>query len=1314
MAMGIYSLVKPKIQQWLIGQVDRLSKEQLPIDLKIESLNWSLFFPGIELNGISISPKAGDKTELRNLPPIKIEKISASLDFLQAFTGRLGISTLILDEVSVSVDLDPFLESQGPAQSLPTKVLFNWLKKIPISQLGFKSAHINLQSKKLKTAFALKNFDGLLMNRQDRLVVQIDINDSNVQFTGENTEPIPFRLQLEAIVYPKNLDVSSLKIGILNSLISVNGNFSNLPELPIHPEAQLDYEISSDFSQLSLALKTLMKFPNMSGTAKASGKVSINGLKDIEGGFKLFSQKVIVDQFTIGDIQTSGTYKDSQLELPTFSVTNDAGMVDATDVVSNITVGENGLKADVRGNVKTSQIDINELLIRLGVGDIPVEGFASGQLKCLGNVWPTTEVNCQGDVKAEQIEVRTGEKYDDILLSVDELSATGTATVTQHQVSYRADLIAPLSKGTSDGVITYMNGYKINYSSPDFQFKDVRRLAGLKIEGHTEVSGSTEGNTKAATFGLEMNAKDVFFENFKLGDASTRLSYQKGYLKFADMKGSLGTTKYNVDLTVDLNRKRLNAKGNLPFFDIPEFLTVFERQFTLPIQILGTGNASLEVEGPFALGKLSYNLVTNLNQGSAGGETFDQGQFHFISESGEMKIQNAVLKKTGSDVRMTGLSHPDGTVQLEIEGNRLPLENSENVTKIGSQISGLLDIKMQLTGYVLSPDTKATGRISSLAIEEQEFPASVFDVAITKQNMIGTVDLFGKQLRSKFQFPFTDNGPFQLSLKSKDWNYTTLASLIGAGSLLNDYTAALTGDLELQSDQGGLWSSTGSGTIQKLLLQRGTMQLKNTEPMELKMSNGSISLNRFHLEGDKTFVDIQGKGFSKNELRVKILGQANLRLFQIFLPFLEELAGQAQAEMDISGPLLKPNILGTANIRNGFVKIKGFPHPFEKMSSGIQFSQSRILVETLSGNIAGGTFKGDGSVLIQGPRDFPTSIKARLSDVNFNVPENMRTSGNAEVTLTGNWFPFTLSGTYRVQETLVTKEFTDDGDGSSSLKQSTYLPKMILQNAFEPLLLDLNVILEKPAVVKNSLMDGKVSGSIQVRGVPSRPVLTGRLNSEVGTKLITRDKVFDVQSANIQFTGSEEINPDIYVSARTRITEYDISLLAQGTAKNPQIRMTSVPPLAEQDISSLIAFGVTTQALDRQNEARSRAAKDTASFGATAAAVLLQQKEVKKFTNATGLDVQVSSSYDDTKSVSVQRYTVSRKISDKVRASATQVTGSKSAVEYTLQYRFTNNVSAIARYEDRKASDNTQAYDGSSNQSQSILGLDLEYMKEFK
>lgn len=84
----------------------------------------------------------------------------------------------------------------------------------------------------------------------------------------------------------------------------------------------------------------------------------------------------------------------------------------------------------------------------------------------------------------------------------------------------------------------------------------------------------------------------------------------------------------------------------------------------------------------------------------------------------------------------------------------------------------------------------------------------------------------------------------------------------------------------------------------------------------------------------------------------------------------------------------------------------------------------------------------------------------------------MRTSGSAEMTFSGSWFPFVLSGTYRVQDSLITKSLRIV-DLREHLEAELVFAKMILQNAFEPILLDLNIILDRPAIVKNSLMDGK-------------------------------------------------------------------------------------------------------------------------------------------------------------------------------------------------------------------------------------------------
>lgn len=1307
--IGVYFYFKPKMQSWILGQVTRLSDEKLPVNLKIESVNWTLLFPEVQVEGVSISPKPGD---LKDLPPIEIKKVSASLDIFAIFTGRLAVSSLLIDSPTTVIQLDPFLKDTGPSKPLPMDMLFEYLPKIPISRLGLKAADITIISEKQQLNVHLKETDILVMNRRNRVQLQFDSNESTFLF--EKTE-IPFRLQGEATLNRQSLDLNNVKLGALNSLVTMSGSLEDFARIHMEPKGTVEYEVFSDLEAFYIASTEYFKMPSLSGSIKSSGRLQLADMDKTVAGFKVLGQKIKIDQFDVGDIQFEGQFAKNLLSFSDIALTNEAGLLDVKGLQIEFGKKEGKTALDLRGKILSDQIDMNELMIRIGVGDIPVEGFISADISCQGAILPALEMKCQGSTDAEQFEVRSGPRPEDLIVSVDEFGAKGDFTVTQQGVKYQAKVHVKEDQGTSDGFVSFKEGFKINFATPELHFKNIQHLAGLKLEGSGALNGSTQGDSQAATFQMTLSPKEFFFDNFYLGDVTGKMRYDSGRMYFTEMAGKVGSSAYSANVTVDLNKKRISAKADLPQYELTDVFKIFERIYKMPVEITGTGKASATVEGPFQIGRLSYDLNTTIFRGMAVGESFDRAEFHLISNSGEMKVNNGKLTKNKTDFVMTGVSHPDGQIDLKVVGGKFPLEESENISKLGAQINGLLDVNIALTGHVLNAETDVKGRIYQLNVEEQDFPESTFELDVTKQLLKGKTNLFTGQLLADFAFPLVDGQPFKLDLNAKNWNYATLFTLIGGGNLLNDYNARMTGDLQLASPSGGMWASTGKGTIQNFILQRGNLSLQNKQPMILEMKSGLISLTNFRLDGDQTFFDVKGKEFSKDQLNVHIDGKANLRLFQIFVPFLEEFAGTANISIDTSGSLSKPEVLGNAKVSGGFIKIKGFPHPFEKTQADIQFSQSKILVDGIKGTIAGGTFEGGGTVGIEGPRNFPTNIRARLDNVNFNVPDQIRTSGNADMTFAGSWFPFTLSGTYHVTGGFMDKEF-GGGETANSLRASSYLPKIILQSAFEPVLLDLNILIERPLTIKNSLIDGSALGNLAVRGAPTQPALSGRIVLEPGSKILIRDKTFDVQAASVQFTGSTEINPDLYLTAKSRITEYDINILAQGSAKNPQLRFSSVPPLAERDIVSLMALGVTSQSLERQveNSQKNKSNSSGENLAAAVGGMLFQQGDLKDLQDRTGVQVQVSSSYDDTKNVSVQKFTLSKKLSDRVKASATQTAGSQTGREYSLQYNLTDNVSAIGRYEDRQPSQNSGTVDSAARESQSIFGIDLEFKKEFK
>jgi translocation and assembly module TamB len=917
-------------------------------------------------------------------------------------------------------------------------------------------------------------------------------------------------------------------------------------------------------------------------------------------------------------------------------------------------------------------------------------------------------------VSGDQLEVRSGEKKSDIIAWLDHFEANGGVTVTRSAVSYKTQLKIGQDSGTSDGVISYRDGFKINYATDNLlHFENVKQLAGLKLEGAAAIKGSTQGDSHAATFAMSLNGQNVVFEDFQLGAPTTALRYESGHLFFDNLQGLIGASHYTGAVDVDLVKHRVAGKVSANTFDVQDMLSVFSRRFQMPVSFSGTGSLNAVVEGPFKLGELSYDLNVTLFPGMVAGETYDHAEVSLHSDAGHLRVEKAVISKNKSRIVATGTGLPNGDIDINFHGSDFLLEESENISYLGANIAGNLNFDMRLKGFILAPDVRLTGKFTQTYVEEQELPESDFDVNFFKESVSGKTSLAGGKLLADFTFPYVESAPFHLKLNAKDWNYSTLFALIGGGSLLNDYEAGITGTLDLNAERGGFFAATGEGQVDQLYLKRGTLTLSNRGTMTLSMKNGSTTLNNFVLRDHQgSFLEMKGHDFTKEKLNVRLDGSVNMRLLQIFVPFLEDLSGQAHIGVDVAGKIEAPEVLGNANIENGYVKIKGFPHPLQRIQSQVEFSQSKVMINSFNGALAGGTFSGDGTVLLSGLRNIPVNIKAHVDNVSLNVPDKVHTNGSGDLTFSGNWFPYALSGTYHVSGGLMEMELTDGGT-SNKLKQSDYLPKVILQSAFEPVVLDVNVILDHPLPVKNSMMEGAVTGQLQVKGPPDQPVLLGKINAEKGMKIIFRDKTFDVQSANVQFNNPREINPELYATAFTRINEYDINILVQGTAKDPIVRLSSMPPLSQPDIVSLIALGIISQSnvLERQTENSQQQATSNVQLGA---AVFSNLKPVKDLQQQFGVDFQVSSVYDDTRNTSTQTITLSKKLSERLKASASRLTGETDATAFKLQYSITPNVSAIGSYENRQVQDQSLLQTGQANQYESILGLDLEFKKEFR
>lgn len=1297
-------LIAPQIEKWALHEIENFSHEKVPFTIKAGAFQIRLFRPSVALNDVEITPK-GELAE--SLKKVHARRVRIFVDFFQLLSGKLSLSAVVIRAPTVEVNLDPLMKDKGPPQSLPLNDLFNQLEQLPLKRVLLQNLQLSLSSNLQKFSAQVHQGNLMLINQEQSLIAKTETPEVQIDFAkwGQFKGSLNSHLLLNR----QSLRILQLNSRLDNSEIQANGELTRFSEVLKKPSGVFNIyshiDLTDLYRQIS-ELRTDLKIPVVSGEVKTNLQMRFQGTSDFSGKAEIDTLDLSVGELSLGNARVLGNFKNHLINLSEINLKHPAGEALLTRAQIELT---NSYAFQARMHVKT--LDLQKLFQTLHLENIPVGVALNGDVPCTGQFYPSFLLECEKvSLNGTNLWVKSNNKPSGTaIVNIDEMSAYGKVQVTPKLVAYAAKLNIGSDSGNTDGVIDFAKGFKINFKTEKLDFANIRNLANLDFKGATSIEGSTEGNATTARFDMNLNVRNFIFEKYTLGNVISSLKLRSGHLLFDDLAGAIGRTQYVGKLDLDLRDHAIGGDLSVPTAELSDIAQVFSEIFQPPLAVTGNGSAKAQFSGPLNFWKMNYKLESAFKNVIIGNEDFDLLNFNVSAQQGNIQAENVKLSKGNSSLRVQGGINSQQIMDLAADGKNWRLEESNAVRGINTNIMGNLNYSAELKSSVRTPQVLIKGAITDTSLEEQDIPNSNFTVHIDKENVGGQLSLFGDSVQGSFEIPFAKgHSPLTVKMKTTDWNYSNLLALVGGANLASEYESSLSSSVDLHSANGDIFKASGKIHLETVHLKRGPLSFINEKPIDITIHDGVVTLNNFTLSGPENMIQVRGQNFTAENMNIAVNAKADLRLLQIFTPFLEDLGGPLRVSTTLSGPYHKPQILGSADFSNTFLKLKGFPHPIEKLSGEVLFSQSKILVNDLKGQIAGGTLTGDGGVTINGIRDLPTSIRLNLENVTFNVPERVRSSGKAELLFSGRWFPFTLSGHYYVSNALVENEF-NQGTAATDVRQSIYLPKVLRENNFEPILLDLQINLDRNIIVRNSLIDGSVTGHLQVKGPPGAPLLFGKISTEKQSKLIFKDKVFDIQNGVIQFNDPNEVNPDLYISASSRIAEYDVSLIAQGPSKNLNIRLSSVPPLNEQDIISLIALGVTSSNLDQNVQSRQQAEQ----LGVEIGGAVLTKPINKQLESTLGLNLQVTSQYDSTRNISVPKLTLSRRLSDRIKVSGSRPIGDNQSYDLKMEYFLNNNVTAIGSFESRDTQEDTPLQ-STQQESQSIFGLDLEYKREFK
>lgn len=1304
-ALAWVLFLKPLALRLIASELPRVNTIQDIVNIEVEKIDISLMRLQLQAENVKIAFRDPQSP----IKPIQIRFASAQLDFFDLLIGQLNIAKVSVDGMTTQIKIEASKDN-SPPPTLPIEKIFTITKQIPVEHLIISNSHITLeQSHELEAQLNIEKLT--LTNLEKALYLKVQSLKAVTRTAKENS--LETQLTAEAVMTPELISLKYFNLDLSNSHVKASGRFKNYADLLTRPEGAIDLDGQVNLQDIRNAFLVLFpqkkRTPSVSGEISLSGQLTLNGLQNINGEMNVKTSQVVVDHFKLGQADLKTSITKNQILINEINLEHPAGHVK----LSNIKI-EQKSPYHFNSKVEVNTIDAQKLFTSLNLGEIPVSAVINGTANCEGIIEPNPFVNCAVQATTQDTWVKSHLKDDKYIVKFKQARLNGEARFTNEKFAFSTAVeLGQSSTGNVSGEVIFTQGFNIKFETNNFDFKDIDTLAGMDLKGTAKMIGTTHGDSDHGLIDGQLSIAGGEIDRFRVGSFSTTMSYKAAGLHFTDFTGVAGRSNIRGQMHFDFDQSTVKGDLKSDDFRAEDLMNVLNQKFNLPFELTGLGHMNAQFEGPLDFWKLRYNVDAGFKTGSLAGERYDTLQAQLVADGHAIDFKNVRLKKLKSNVIVDGqidTRAQDPVLNLHVKANPLQLEEADHIVQYAPSIAGSGFADGTVTGTIDLPEILLNLTLKQVSYDKVEYPNSQGVLKINKKYLSYNGQFFGRQIQTDVQWPWDQNDSFYAKVLVQDLNPLFLLPLISIPQPSSDYDSHLSAEIDLSSKTRSLTQAEGMIKITDFLLQRGNQSLKLAQPSRLIFKSGLSSMDAIQLTGGDSYVKVQMDKATSNRIKLDVDGDIQLKLLHFLVPFAQNLSG----EFSVSSQLVFKDgsfeLLGEGELTDGLVSLKGLPQPIENINTPIEFSRSKIILNDITGKFGTSDVSGIGYIDLQGSQGVAINLRAIADNVQLMFPTQVYTEGKANILFAGNGLPYNLKIDYKVDRGLVENNFEPDPKQSQTLKASSFLPPQQQQLLKPSMTLDVNVDLTNGLLIKNKLLEGEAKGFLQVQGTPELPIIIGKITVVPGSKLIFKDKPFEIQNAVVQFQGTREINPDIYISASSRVSDYDINLLVQGLAKNLTITPTSQPPLSQNDIFTLLALGVTNQGT--QNLSSDTQQKQT---GLEVLAVISNQSQLnKRIQEKLGLTVQLAPEVDSTKNIAVPKVVVSKQLSKKVNASyAKPFTGNDQNQEVRLQYLYNKNVSVQLNYQNKDAALQEQITN-SPTVNKSIFGLDLEFRDEFK
>lgn len=287
-------------------------------------------------------------------------------------------------------------------------------------------------------------------------------------------------------------------------------------------------------------------------------------------------------------------------------------------------------------------------------------------------------------------------------------------------------------------------------------------------------------------------------------------------------------------------------------------------------------------------------------------------------------------------------------------------------------------------------------------------------------------------------------------------------------------------------------------------------------------------------------------------------------------PAIQDAQGTLAVDLTVNGTTKRLHHRGWLTLRDGKARIVPLNTDFDQAEADLKFDGNRIVLDRFEtgGNKTRVTLKGE--VALDGFDVESYDLALHANEFEAVDLTSLKATLNADLQLKGDLEAGQLDGRVALSRAVLRlSDFieypTDVGWMSSPL--------------FENLVSNVRVSASRNVWIRDRELNVEISGDVDLVKDKAGIRLYGSLDSRQG-RYEFQNTSFAIDRGEINFRGSADINPDLYIIATRRIRLVSnenavISVVVGGTLLEPSISLESdtTPPLDESDILSYLVIG---------------------------------------------------------------------------------------------------------------------------------------------